>query len=117
MAYQLRKCLHVHNVALDRVVRAPHDGLCVSCHVSSPFPKVRGQTLPADHMVFFVRVVSRRHQIQVIDDTRVGHPASMTQGEIAELNQAITTGVAEVATSPANSRWVGVARVGCVRGR
>jgi hypothetical protein len=56
-------------------------------------------------MVFFVRVVSRRHHIQVIDSTRVG-TASTTQGEIAELDQAITTGVAEVATSPANSRWV-----------
>jgi hypothetical protein len=71
IAYQLRKCLHVQDVALGHVVRAPHDGLCVSCHLSSPFPKVRGQTLPGDHMVFFVGVVSRRHHIQVIDGTRV----------------------------------------------
>jgi hypothetical protein len=71
MAYQLRKCLHVQNVALGRVVRAAHDGLCVGWHLSSPFAKVRGQTLPADHMGFFVGVVSRRHHIQVIDGTRV----------------------------------------------
>jgi hypothetical protein len=72
MAHQLRKCLHVHDVALGRVVRAAHDGLCVGCHLSSPFAKVRGQTLPADHMVFCVRVVNRRHHIQVIDGTGVG---------------------------------------------
>jgi len=84
MAYQLRKCLRVHDVAVCRVVWAPHDRLCVGCHVSSPIPKLQGQTLPADHMVFCVRVVSRRHQIQVIDGSG-RQPVSTTQGEIAEL--------------------------------